>query len=236
MAPRTLREIPAASVERASADPRHEELLALVAGNPDHQLVTERRLLRMLHVALARLGSITVVLESLWDPHNVSAVLRSAEGLGLLEAHVVEHPHRTRLNADVLRGADRWLTLGRYPDLRSCLERLRERSFLICAADIGEGCVPIDRLPVSAPVAVVLGSEKDGLTTRAKQLADVRFTIPMTGMTESFNVSVSAALTLWELTRRRRELLDEGRLGDLPVERAAELVTRWLGEARSVPK
>jgi tRNA (guanosine-2'-O-)-methyltransferase len=180
----------------------------------------------MLEVAASRLSSITVVLENLWDPHNVSAVIRSAEGLGLDQVHVVEQPHRFRTNRGVARGSDRWLRSQRHPDNASCVAGLSESGYTTCAADLGPGCVRLQDIPLDAPVAIVLGSERSGLTTEAKTLAHLRFTIPMHGMTESFNVSVSAAVALWDLCQRRRARLSAA--GDLPLEQQVARVSAWL--------
>lgn len=218
----------------SAPDGRTEELAELrraVAANPLHQELSPRRLERSLAVVLRRLQSVTIVLENLWDPHNVSAVVRTAEGLGLDQVHVVEEPHRYRRHPSILHGADRWLEIVRQPDLATALAELRQRGFLTCAADLGPGCVELGELPCEQPVALVLGSEKDGLTQAAKTAADLRFTIPMSGFTGSFNVSVSAAIALWELTSRRRRFL--GRAGDLDVEEMTERVYRWLRETRA---
>ncbi|HVS14178.1 MAG TPA: RNA methyltransferase [Thermoanaerobaculia bacterium] len=197
-----------------------------LAGHPLRGEVTPRRYRRMLEVAASRLGSVTVVLENLWDPHNVSAVIRSAEGIGIDEAHVVEQPHRFRVNRGVARGAERWLRIRRHPDIVGCIARLASEGFVTCAADVGPGCLGLPELPLDRPIAIVLGSEKDGLTTEAKVVTDLRFTIPMAGMTESFNVSVSAAIALWDLCRRRRALL--GAAGDLALEDRVARVAEWL--------
>lgn len=207
-----------------------EELRGAVEQNPLHSELTEQRLQRCLHVALGRLASVTVVLESLWDPHNVSAVVRTAEGLGLDQVHVVEEPHGYRRHPSILQGADRWLEIVRHETLASGLAALRQRGFLTCAADVGPGCLTLDELPSEQPVAIVLGSEKDGLTHQAKTEADLRFTIPMSGFTGSLNVSVSAAIALYSLTTKRRKHL--GSDGDLDVAAMTQRVFDWLRETR----
>ena len=214
--------------------PDPDAISTLRAALADHVLrheVTVDRFERMLSVASSRLRSVTVVLESLWDPHNVSAVIRSAEGIGIDEAHVVEQPHRFRTNRGVARGADRWLRIHRHADIGACFEHLRTRGFRTCAADVGAGCRPLPELPLDRPIAIVLGSEKEGLTTEARSLAELRFTIPMHGMTASFNVSVSAAITLWDLCRRRREMLAGD--GDLTLDEQIARVGAWLARQAS---
>jgi tRNA (guanosine-2'-O-)-methyltransferase len=205
---------------------RNAALRALLEEDPLAEQVTERRKDRIVEVVERRLASVTVVMENLYDPHNVSAVVRTAEGFGLDAVHVVEQPNRFQRNPAILRGADRWVRLPRHPGLNRCLSDLMAQGFLLCAADVGEGTVPIHEVPVDRPVAIVLGSERDGLSKAAKGLTDVRFSIPMAGFTESFNVSVSAALALFDLSRRRRELL--GNEGDLGFDAVRERALAWL--------
>jgi len=204
-----------------------EDVMARIADHPLTPLVSERRMDRMIASAAAKLTSVTVAAENLYDSHNVSAIVRTAEGFGLDAVHIVEQPHPYRRNRSVLRGSDRWMEIKKHPSLYPCLEGLKAEGFSLCVADVGKGCVGLDEIPVDGKVAVVMGSEHDGLSRRAKQLADVKFTIPMTGFTESFNVSVSAAIALHDITRRRREVLGDVP-GELDVETIATRIVSWM--------
>lgn len=201
-------------------------ILERLQQEPKAERVTDRRLHRMIEVAQQRLCSVSVVVENLYDPHNASAIVRTAEGFGLDEVHVVEQPNRFEPARAIVRGADRWVRVRRHRGLTPCLAELTAAGFAICAADVGPGCVPLDMLPVDTPIALVLGSEHDGLSRRAKGLADHRFTIPMHGFTGSFNVSVSAAIALFDVARRRRAVL--GGRGDLSEAARFERVRSWL--------
>ena len=201
-------------------------LLSRAQQHPLYPEIAPERVERMVEVATQRLGSITLAIENLWDTHNVSAVLRSAEGLGLSEVHVVEHPQRFKKHRGITHGADRWLEVHRYSSSEELLRKLSYSGYLICAADVGAGCVSVTEVPVDRPVALVMGSEKDGLGEATRERADLRFSIPMTGFTGSFNVSVSAAVSLFEITRRRRLRL--GRAGDLSEQQLEQLITRWM--------
>ncbi len=202
------------------------EFLAELQRHPLGQLCTRRRLERMISVLSSRLTTVTVVMENLYDSHNVSAVVRSAEGFGLDRLHVVEQPNKYQRNPSILQGADRWVEIVRHPGLNRCLLDLQAQDFSICVADVGEGCVPLTEIPVDRPVVIVMGAEKDGLSERAKYMADVRYTIPMTGFTESFNVSVSAAISLFSVTERRRHAI--GSKGELSLDEMRERADRWL--------
>ncbi|MFZ9887788.1 MAG: TrmH family RNA methyltransferase [Myxococcota bacterium] len=205
---------------------RVEALRARLEEHPLAAQLTARRKERMVQVAERRLRSVTVVMENLYDAHNVSAVVRTAEGFGLDAVHVVEQPHRYRRSPTIVRGADRWVHLHRHKEMQACAAALRREGFLVCAADVGAGARPIDEIPVDRPVAIVMGSEHEGLTRTAKVVADIRFWVPMCGFTESFNVSVSCSLALFDLARRRRQL--QGCEGDLDYDTSERTVLAWL--------
>lgn len=202
------------------------DLRAATCNHPATARMRQSRFERMIEVASRRLTSVTAVLENLADTHNCSAVVRSAEGLGLSSVHVVEQPRRFRKHHQILKGADRWIDIERHPSINQCLGALHAQGFSTWAADVGPGCVPIDELDVSGPVAVVLGTEMDGLTDEARHHTTGRFTIPMYGFTGSFNVSVSAAVALASLSNRRRRHLQVA--SDLPADQAQRLLESWL--------
>lgn len=203
-----------------------QRLMSVLMQDPRASRLTERRLLRIVETAEKRLSSVTVVLENLYDDHNASAVVRTAEGFGLDAVSVIEQPNRFSPAKGIVRGADRWLQIHRHRGLTQCLAQLSASGFVTCAADVGEGCVALEELPVEKPIALIFGSEHDGLSKRAKALADVRFTIPMQGFTGSFNVSVSAAVALHDITRRRREHLQ--REGDLHESVQIDRIRSWF--------
>lgn len=210
-----------------TVEPRRAQLERYVHGHALASELTPRRLARIIDVLLRRLTSVTVVMENLADPHNVSAVLRTSEGLGLDAIHVVEQPNRWEKNTAISMGADRWIDVVKYHGLARCLGDLGARGFQLFAADVGDGCVPVHAIDVTRPVALVFGSEHSGLSKRALSLTDARFTVPMYGFVESFNVSVSAALALYDVSSRRRAgLMETGDLDDAQLLDRADLYMR----------
>lgn len=214
--------------------PRRAQLESFIATHALAAELTPRRLARVVDVVLRRLASVTVVMENLADPHNASAVLRTAEGLGLDAIHVVEQPNKWEKNSAITKGADRWIDVVRHQGLARCLGDLSARGFQLFAADVGEGCVPVHEIDVTRPVALVFGSERDGLSKRALALTDARFTVPMFGFVESFNVSVSAALSLYDVSSRRRRLVTAE--GDLPDEALLDRADLYLRRAVRSPE
>ncbi len=199
-------------------------------------LVRPRRINRMVSVSERRLISVTLVLENVHDNHNVSAMIRSAEGFGLNDIHIVEEPVPYQVNRAILKGADRWVNIHRHERVIDCLSTLKDQGYKIAVADVGPGCVELGELPVDAPLALVMGSERDGLSMMAKDMADMRFMIPMAGFTESFNVSVSAAISLYDITMRRRRFILPA-VGEHVPETIEADVSDWLVETvRLTPK
>ena len=198
--------------------------------------LSPRRQRRIARVVEQRLLSVTVLLEHPYDPHNAAAVLRTCEGLGLLTAHVVPGEAGFRLSARVTQAADKWIDVYLHADTRAALGYLRSAGYRLLAATPP----PLGETPnraalagdASQPVALVFGNEHAGLTREGLEACDGRFHLPMFGFTESYNLSVSAALALASLVDARRAVLGAG--GDLS--RAAKLRLRAAYYARSVPR
>lgn len=174
----------------------------------------------------ARLGGLTVVIENLHDPHNGAAVLRSAEAFGIQTVHVVEAAERFRFSSDVSQGCEKWLDVERHRTFAAAVARLRAGGFSLYAA-APEAAASWDDLDFSRPAAIVVGNEHAGLTAEAMAAVDVRFRIPMAGMTRSLNLSVAAALIASRAAAARRLALG-GRGGDLPEEARLRLRARFF--------
>jgi tRNA (guanosine-2'-O-)-methyltransferase len=156
----------------------------------------------MIEVLEARLGSVVVVAEAVRRRHNVSAILRSADALGLHEVHLVTRTFKA--SAGACRGAERWLRVLLDADTPTCIEGLRQRGFTIWAADLDSSCTLPEAVPVEGPVALLFGSEMAGVSPEARSLCDGIVGLPMRGFVESLNVSVAAALILRSVSERRR--------------------------------
>jgi tRNA (guanosine-2'-O-)-methyltransferase len=188
-------------------------------------LLPERRA-RIDEVVAGRTRTLTVVMETFADPQNVNAVLRTCEAFGVQELHVVEGPMKPYdRNKNISQNADKWLDVVRWKATAPCLAHLRARGFRVYATHLGEGSVGLEALSFAAPVALVFGNEHRGVSAEALALADARYAIPMRGFTQSFNVSVAAALSLFHAVGRREA--ERGRHGDLAPEEAAALKERF---------
>lgn len=188
--------------------------------------VTENRKARLKEVLLQRTRNLVLVLEDIYDPHNVSACVRSAEAMGLQELHVVNPRYSFSPNPKVTNGADKWLDFFRYSAPAPCIEALKERGFLIAASALTNNARPITEVPFDRPVALVMGNEHEGLSQDMQDLADVTYCVPMLGFSQSFNISVATALSLYHAVSTRARLL--GSNGDLTKEEQAQLYHRWV--------
>lgn|GEM_PF-670490 len=174
-------------------------------------MLSTERLRKIDEVIAERTITIIPVLEKFYDKGNVSAVLRSAESLGYQQVHVIRNEGRIKSSRRVTQGAEKWLDIVRWRSTTDCLVHLKSKGYRI-AVTCAENSVPIHELDVSKPLALLFGAELEGVSEEALELADVRCHIPMRGFTQSFNVSVAAAIALYEIGRMRDEL---GSHGDL---------------------
>jgi tRNA (guanosine-2'-O-)-methyltransferase len=202
--------------------------MAPTLGDPGF-LLPERRA-RIDEVVAHRTRTLTVVMEALCDPQNVNAVLRTCEAFGVQALHVVEGPMKVYdPNKKISQNADKWLDVRRWTSTQDCLGFLKSEGFAIYATHLGVDSVPLAELSFAPKVALVFGNESRGVSDEAVALADANFTIPMLGFTQSFNVSVAAAITLARAVDRR--VAERGRHGDLGDAEAQELRERFYALA-----
>ena len=174
------------------------------------QFITPARREKILSVLQQRTRDITVILEDIYQPHNASAVLRNCDSFGVQDVHIVENKNIFTITQGVTIGSDRWLTLYRYNEqsinnTEECLKRLKNEGYVIAATTPYKEHITIEELSVNTKVALMFGSEINGLSEYAKNNADVSVKIPMVGFSESFNISVSAALCLYNLMSRLKK-------------------------------
>jgi tRNA (guanosine-2'-O-)-methyltransferase len=163
-----------------------------------------RRFERLRAVLDRRMADLTVVLEHVDKPHNISAVLRSCDAVGVLEAHVVSLRGRIATPNDTARGSQKWVTLHSHPDSTELLKRLQDQGFRLYGTHLGVRARDYRDCDFTGPTAFLLGAEKWGLSDQAMALVDQAVVIPMQGMVQSLNVSVAAAALLFEAVRQRR--------------------------------
>ena len=156
-----------------------------------------------------RTRHITVVLEDIYQPHNASAVLRTCDLTGIQDVHIIETNNEYNVNPDVALGASKWLNLIKYnDDTQNTLlayKKLKDKGYRIIASTPNKNDQSLEDISLDGKLAVVFGTELNGLSDVAIEHADEYLKIPMVGFTESYNISVSAALILYNLTTRLRK-------------------------------
>jgi tRNA (guanosine-2'-O-)-methyltransferase len=183
-------------------------------------MLSPRRLGRIDAVIEGRTDSVTVVLDSLIDPYNMSAVLRSAEAFGIQQVQIIEGEEPFVTSSRVTTGAERWLDLRRHRTAESCAAWLRRAGFKLFVASPGGGLAPAELRDAAPRLAIAFGNEHQGISRSLHDLADGTCSVPMSGFVESLNVSVAAAVVLQAAAR--------GRGGDLSAERREALRARFL--------
>ena len=154
---------------------------------------------------LHRQPDLTVVMDNVNKAHNLSAIIRSCDGVGISELHAVSYRKSIYTEQNAAAGASKWLTLNLYPDIASAYRKVSECGMQILVATNKEGSLDFREINYTLPTALVVGAEWDGISEAAIKGADHAITVPMLGMVESLNVSVATAVILFEAQRQRTE-------------------------------
>ncbi len=183
-----------------ATDPELYNFLASFISPHKQQLFDEKIQNRTRHIA--------ILLEDIFQAQNASAVVRTADCYGVQDVFIIEEKYPYKLNLDVLKGSSRWVDLHRYKIGDQALGEVRDRGYKI-AATTPTGKIPIAELPLNERVMLAFGSEITGLSKKIMDVADYHVRIPMFGFTESFNISVSAAIALYDtISRLHRSGID----------------------------
>ncbi len=179
------------------------------------QYITEHKKMVMEQVLAKRTRHFTVVLEDIFKPHNASAVIRTCDCFGLQDIHVIEKTNQYKVNPYVTRGASQWVDLHKYyredgTSVDACFDSLREKGYNIYGTSPAPGSLSIYDLKPDEKLALVFGNEHEGISEEVKSKADGLVHIPMLGFTDSFNISVSASIFLYDLVKKAESVSLEG--------------------------
>ncbi len=197
--------------------------------------VTENRKQKFDALIRHRTKHLTVVLEDIYQPHNAAAVLRSCDCFGVQDVHVIENQNKFEANPDVELGSAKWITLNKYnskeENTTDCIKSLKQKGYKIVVTSPHKNDCSIEELDITHKSALFFGTEMRGATPVAFEQADAFVKIPMVGFTESLNISVSAAVTLYTLiTRLKKSSVD----WHLSKEEENAVRLQWL--RNSIPK
>ena len=198
-------------------------------------LLTPERQTKIERVASQRCFDISVVLESIYDRGNISAVMRTAEGLGFADFHIIETAEKFKNANRVTQGADKWVESRKWKTTSEAIKYFKDNKIRICVTSL-EAAKPLHEVDFSTPLALVLGNEKDGASKEIIEAADERVIIPMPGFVQSFNISVAGALCLYQISQSR--LKQRGTNVDVTAEQIrilkAQYALRTLDSADSI--
>jgi tRNA (guanosine-2'-O-)-methyltransferase len=169
--------------------------------------LTEKRLSRIEEVVSKRQKGLTVVIENVHDPHNVSAIFRTAEAVGIDRIYLIYNTNKfPKIGRISSASANKWIDRSHFNNVQDCYNELRKKEFRIYSTfmDDRESNLSLFDLDFTVNSAIVVGNEHEGLSEEASKYADCNFLIPQYGMVQSLNVSVAAAVCLYEALRQRR--------------------------------
>jgi tRNA (guanosine-2'-O-)-methyltransferase len=210
--------------------------------------MSPQRLSRFDKVISERTAHLRIVLENMYQAHNASAILRSCESFGVQHVHFIENNNRMRISDDVAMGSSNWLSIHRHKSSQNntseTIAGLRDLGYRIVATSPHKNEIAISELNVDNKLALFFGTEIDGISNELIAEADEFVSLPMYGFTESFNVSVCAALCMYELCGRMRKNvplynLEEEEKEDIylawlktSVEHSEEIIKRYLNDKK----
>ena len=168
--------------------------------------MTPERTERLASVLNKRQDDITVVLENVYDPHNISAVMRTCDAVGVQEIFILNTkvPRHKKWGAKSSSSAAKWLTVHQFDDAGQCFSSLRKRYSSILTTYLGNDSIGLHQLDLTKSIALVFGNEHSGVSDEIRQLADGNFVIPQAGIIQSLNISVACAVTLYEAYRQKK--------------------------------
>lgn len=194
------------------------------------KFLTEKRLEKITKAASARQFSLTVVLENIHDNHNVSAIIRSCEAVGISKVNLLYtlegFPKLSRISS---ASANKWVDIAKYCSVEDCVSSLKNDGFKIYSSYLDPNARSLYNLDLTQKVAIVVGNEHRGVSDEMKNNSDEIFYIPMKGMIQSLNASVATAVSLFEALRQResKNMYDKS---ELSPEELDKLIDRWCSK------
>ena len=186
-------------------------------------MTDSRRVSRIRQTAQNRLKRVSIAIEAVHHRHNISAILRSADSLGIATVHLITGDFRAARGA--ARGAERWLTIHQHPSTTHAISQIQAEGRDIYVADISEDAFAPSAVPIDQPLCLWFGAEHAGVSPEAIAAAKGVVSLPMHGMAQSLNVSVAAALISSVVSERARAL---GPSALLSKTEATDQIARWL--------
>lgn len=190
--------------------------------------MTPERRDRLTSVLNKRQENITVVLENVFDPHNISAVMRTVDAVGIQDIFILNTkiPRHKKWGARSSSSAAKWLTIHQFSDTKECFKELRSRYSKILTTHLSSDAVSLHEIDFTQNIALVFGNEHSGVSDEARAMSDGNFIIPQVGIIKSLNISVACAVTLYEAFRQKSIAGHYNKAG-LEQTRYSSLLKEW---------
>jgi tRNA (guanosine-2'-O-)-methyltransferase len=175
-----------------------------------------------------RQPDLTVIFENIEDPHNIMAMLRTCDAVGIMDVHVVNKNRRSRrIGKKSSASAQKWVNTHFYDEPEPCINALKEKGFSIWATHLGTEGKTLYDVDMAQPIALVFGNEWHGVSEGTLAMCDGNFIVPMVGMIPSLNVSVACAVSLYEAYRQRAAA---GKYNEMQIspEQAQAIYAEWI--------
>jgi len=193
--------------------------------------MTPERKSRILNVLDRRQPDLAVVLENVFDPHNISAVMRSCDAVGIQDIYVLNTkiPRHKKWGAKSSSSAAKWLTVHQFDDAKLCFEELRRRYVRVLTTHLSSDAVSLYDIDLTESTALVFGNEHSGVSDEIRAMADGNFLIPQMGIIRSLNISVACAVSIYEALRQKTNA-GHYNAGRLPDGQRDTLFREWGGK------
>lgn len=190
--------------------------------------MTPERKARLEKVLAKRQANLTVVMENVMDPHNVSAVMRSCDAVGIQDIYVISNkaPRPKKWGAKSSSSAAKWLTVHQFDNVQECVVQLRKSYHTILTTHLSSEAVSLYSIDFTGSIALVFGNEHEGVSEEMRSLADGNFLIPQVGIIQSLNISVACAVSIYEAFRQKQNA-GHYEQSALPKQRTNALMQQW---------
>jgi tRNA (guanosine-2'-O-)-methyltransferase len=190
--------------------------------------MTPERTNKLINVLSKRQANLTVVMENVDDPHNISAVLRTCDAVGIQDIYILTTriPKHKKFGYKSSSSALKWLTIHEFDNLEDCVAAVRKNFSKILTTHLSSDAVEIYDIDFTDSVALVFGNEHDGVTEEFRNLADGNFIIPQMGIIQSLNISVACAVSIYEALRQKK-VAGHYDQASLPKVQMDSLLTQW---------
>lgn len=190
--------------------------------------MTAERSEKLLRVLSKRQSNLTVVMENVQDPHNISAVMRTCDAVGIQDIYILNTkiPRHKKFGAKSSSSALKWLTIHQFNNSEECFAVLRKNYKTILTTHLSSDAIGLHDIDFTESIALVFGNEHEGVTEEVRALADGNFIIPQMGIIQSLNISVACAVTIYEALRQKTNAGHYNSIS-LPKDRMELLMNEW---------